>query len=177
LDFLDPLVERAELLRDQRGLTALHLAALSGHLDAVKRLLPQGKLRPKARAVRRRFCFACFATSCRYLPCSALVCTTLATGPSAARPVFAGTERSVWVLGRHGLIQRTGTGRVLSMLRQGKGKSRLCVCCCGLEQTQRQRREALPPLYTWLPVPARWKRWSYSWYAAPIASRTRGPNA
>ena len=37
LDFLDPLVERAELLKDQRGLTALHLAALSGHLDVVKR--------------------------------------------------------------------------------------------------------------------------------------------
>ncbi len=67
LDFLDPLVERAELLRDQRGLTALHLAALSGQLDAMKRLLPQGKLRPKARAVRRRFLLACFATSCRHV--------------------------------------------------------------------------------------------------------------
>lgn len=65
LDFLEPLVERAELLKDQRGLTALHLAALGGHLDAMKRLLPQGKLRPKARAVRvPPFVFA-FST-CRY---------------------------------------------------------------------------------------------------------------
>ena len=68
LDFLDPLVERAELLKDQRGLTALHLAALAGQLDAMKRLLPQGKLRPKARAVRRRFVsLAWFATRCRRL--------------------------------------------------------------------------------------------------------------
>ena len=61
LDFLEPLVERAELLKDQRGLTALHLAALGGHLDAMKRLLPQGKLRPKARAVRVcRLCVCAF---------------------------------------------------------------------------------------------------------------------
>jgi hypothetical protein len=52
LDFLEPLVDKAELLRDQRGLTALHLASLAGELDTMKRLLPQGKLRKKARAVR-----------------------------------------------------------------------------------------------------------------------------
>eukprot|EP01052_Picozoa_sp_SAG31_P000998 SAG31_NODE_32_length_32319_cov_28.042681_8_plen_378_part_00 len=40
----------AELLRDKRGMTALHVASLVGRLEAIKRLLPTGKLRRKSRA-------------------------------------------------------------------------------------------------------------------------------
>jgi hypothetical protein len=49
LDFLSPLVKRAELLRDRAGLTALHHAALAGHTEVMKLLLFEGKVKKKAR--------------------------------------------------------------------------------------------------------------------------------
>jgi hypothetical protein len=50
LDFLAPVVSRVEQLRDKRGLTALHQAALAGEVAVMKLLLPDGKLKKNARA-------------------------------------------------------------------------------------------------------------------------------